>query len=86
VLVALVGYGVLSTLVAAPRVFGDEVIYPTAGRWTHDGSSRRQDRSAWHPGLLKGRLITSFGRVHGEGAKMLARSNRQVESQACGTA
>ena len=37
VLVAFVGYGVLSTFVAAPRVFGDEVIYLDAGDSLADG-------------------------------------------------
>ena len=37
VLVALVGYGLLSTFVAGPRVFGDEVIYLDAGDSLADG-------------------------------------------------
>jgi hypothetical protein len=41
VLVALVGYGVLSTFVAAPRVFGDEVIYLDAGDSLADGDGLR---------------------------------------------
>lgn len=41
VLVALVGYGVLSTFVAAPRVFGDEVIYLDAGDSLADGHGLR---------------------------------------------
>jgi hypothetical protein len=41
VLVALVGYGMLSTFVAAPRVFGDEVIYLDAGDSVADGNGLR---------------------------------------------
>jgi hypothetical protein len=41
VLVALVGYGALSTFVAAPRVFGDEVIYLDAGDSLADGHGLR---------------------------------------------
>ncbi len=41
VLVALIGYGVLSTFVAAPRVFGDEVIYLDAGDSLADGHGLR---------------------------------------------
>jgi hypothetical protein len=49
-LVALVGYGVLSTFVAAPRVFGDEVIYLDAGASLADGHGLRVQKHAYGRG------------------------------------
>jgi hypothetical protein len=57
VLVALVGYGLLSTFVAGPRVFGDEVIYLDAGDSLADGhgllvQEHRYGRGPGYPGTI----------------------------------
>ena len=50
VLVAFVGYGVLSTFIAAPRVFGDEVIYLDAGDSLADGHGLRVQQQSYGRG------------------------------------
>jgi Dolichyl-phosphate-mannose-protein mannosyltransferase len=50
VVLALVGYGALSTFVAAPRVFGDEVIYLDAGDSLADGHGLRVQDHAYGRG------------------------------------
>lgn len=63
VLVALVGYGVLSTFVAAPRVFGDEVIYLDAGDSLADGHGLRVQEQPYGRGPGYPATIASIASV-----------------------
>jgi hypothetical protein len=63
VLVALFGYGLLSTFVAAPRVFGDEVIYLDAGDSLADGHGLRVQEQAYGRGPGYPATIAPIARV-----------------------
>jgi hypothetical protein len=63
VLVALVGYGVLSTYVAAPRVFGDEIIYLDAGDSLADGHGLRVQDAPYGRGPGYPATIAPIARV-----------------------
>lgn len=63
VLVALVGYGVLSTFVAAPRVFGDEVIYLDAGASLAEGHGLRVQDQTYGRGLGYPATIAPIARI-----------------------